>query len=293
MIIVKIQGGLGNQMFQYAFGRRVAEDRKDELKLDLKAYTSEPFDALANLRTPLTIRNFGLDDFNITAHGATPEEASKHRNPFGALSKAYRLFDERFHEFYTGYYPNLLKSKRKYFDGFFKNEKYFTPIEGIIRKEFTLKEPLGELASQIKDAIASSQNPVSFHIRRGDYASNQNHTAFFGLMPVEYYKKAESLMKEKVGAFTPFVFSDDIEWVKKNIPFEGTPAYVSQPGLKICEELMLMSYCKHNVTANSSFSWWGAWLNQNKEKVVIAPEKWLAKTNSDYYKEIPESWIKI
>jgi Glycosyl transferase family 11 len=286
MIITKIRGGLGNQLFQYAVGRRLAHDLKTVVKVDIGSYGNQPLSE--------TVRTYEINKFNAQVEIASPEEVEKLKNPYGIFSKLIRYANLKLNDYYTGWFPNVLKKKGDiYLDGYWKNENYFKPIEDIIRKELTLKAPLSEKAIEIKNIILATPNPVSFHIRRGDYASSAIHLAHFGLMPLEYYQKASDLLKSQVPDFTPFIFSDDIDWVKKNMQFDTSPVYVSQPGMEACEELMLMSYCKHNIIANSSFSWWGAWLNNHTHKIVIAPERWLAKTGNDYYKEIPESWLKI
>src|SRR5690606_26072631 len=116
---------------------------------------------------------------------------------------------------------------------------------------------------------------VSLHVRRGDYVQLQSAHNFHGVLPLTYYKRAILLLKEKLERFTIFVFSDDLDWVRSNLQAETPVVYVDyRSDDKTATDLALMSLCKHNIIANSSFSWWGAWLNRNPGKQVIAPKPW-------------------
>jgi hypothetical protein len=288
MIIVKLKGGLGNQLFQYAMGRRMAHELRTELKLDTSGYEGP--------QSGTTIRHYALSVFNIKATLATPEEIRAFKYPYGIISKGWRFFSQSvLRRFYQGYHPEILNKKDSalYLDGYWKNEKYFLPIESIIRSDLSLKEPFSLNAEKAHVEIISHPVSVAVHFRRGDYVSNTTHLKYHGVCSPEYYAEALKRIEAQFPNAHLFIFSDDIEWVKQNIKFSLPATFVSQPEIKDYEELILMSLCTHNIIANSSFSWWSAWLNANPDKIVIAPKKWLAKTHNDYYKEIPESWIKI
>jgi hypothetical protein len=287
MIIIKIHGGLGNQMFQYATGRRIANDRKVALKLDITAYGNQP--------SSETVRKFGLQNFNIRIDPASNDEIKKIRYPFGIFSKLVWLIKQKiFRQYNIGFIPSILNVVSDYYlDGYFKNEQYFKSIGNTIRSEFTLKNPAGQASQEAQFKITKSTLPVSLHIRRGDYVQETATALYHGALPIEYYHSAITYLSEKIGTFNLFVFSDDIAWAKENLHLNVPMTFVSQPEIPDYEELLLMSLCKHNIIANSSFSWWGAWLNQNPDKIVIAPKRWLAKTGNDYYKEIPPSWIQL
>ncbi len=291
MIIVRIRGGLGNQLFQYAAGKRLSMDRDVPLKLDVTGYGNQP--------GAETARKFGLENFNITSEIATADEVLKMKYPFGIFSKGWRFIKQKiFKQFNIGFNPKILKAPNDYFlDGYFKNEEYFKSIESTIRKEFSLAKPLEQKGQNASANITTSPLPVSLHIRRGDYAKDPSTAAYHGVLPLEYYQQAISLLTEKIGTYQLFIFSDDIDWAKENLKLESSTqipmTFVSCPEIADYEELFLMSLCKHNIIANSSFSWWAAWLNQNPDKIIIAPKRWLAKTGNDYYNEIPSSWIKI
>lgn len=281
MIIVKLKGGLGNQLFQYAFGRLVAFNRKERLKLD-KDILGERADVY---------RDYGLDNFNIDAEIANKEEIKKFKYPFGIFSKLWCFLKERiFGIYYIGYEPKLLESRVSYFDGYFQSFKYLDQIRDVLLKEITLVKPLEDKYGELLKKILYL-NSASIHIRRGDYIVGNNKKVWqtFGL---EYYKEALDVISKKVIDPVFFVFSDDIEWVKENLKIDEA-FFVSSPLTKDYEEIILMSKCKHNIIANSSFSFWGAWLNQNPNKNVIAPKKWCNKFIKEYKDLAPKEWIKI
>jgi hypothetical protein len=282
MVIIKLKGGLGNQLFQYAFGRLLSIKRREELWLDK--------DVLGQLGD--TYRYYGLDNFNIKARPADPEEVRSVKYPFGLISKAWRFVQAKIlRRYHVGYEPSMLNDKKKYIDGYFQSYKYLEPIRNELLAEITLKNQpdrkYRELLARIKES-----DSVAVHIRRTDYLNdvNSKNFAVFGL---EFYQTAIMMIKEKVASPIFFVFSDDIGWAKKNLATGAETVYVSDQGFKDYEELMLMSYCRHQITANSSFSFWGAWLNQNPEKIVITPKQWsrfFAKEQKDL---LPENWIKV
>ena len=248
MIIVKLKGGLGNQMFQYAYGRKLTLERQATLVLD-KTYLTP----IRQLITGTTTRHYELGEFKIKA--------------------------------------KFTKAKgHNYLDGYWQNEKYFKDIRHILLKDFTLKKKTNNFL-KLKKLIAET-NSVSIHFRRGDYVKRAVTRKYHGVLNLNYYRRAIALIGEKVEKPNFFVFSDDISWVKKNFKIGKPLTFIS--GLRKLtnsEELILMSLCKHNIIANSSFSWWGAWLNKNPAKIVIAPKRWFrAKTDSEI---VPQSWIKL
>ena len=278
MTTIELKGGLGNQMFQYAYGRKL-EIFGGKIIFDISFFRLDTSKIT-------TARNFKLNNFNI---GTKPQFSNR---------------QSRFHIFFT-------KIKRKFgfkIEEYFQSEKYFKGIEETIKKEFTLKNPLTEYTQVVFDKIKNVPISVSLHIRRGDYVKDIKTNAYHGVCSLEYYQKAyEELTKKLNSSFEIFVFSDDIEWVKENLkllPVQvseiaeslSSPVqmhFVSNPNIPDYEEIFLMSCCKHNIIANSSFSWWGAWLNPNKEKIIIAPEKWFANKKEDSRDIVPQTWIKI
>jgi hypothetical protein len=262
-MIIKIQGGLGNQMFQYAYGRKL------ELSQKKVVFDISFFSGLKSKKD--TSRAFMLHNFNIKTNASFIEKYSSF-NDF--ISKVKRKIG--------------LKSA----DIFYQNEKYFLDIADTIKKEFTLKNSLSSQALEFSEKIMNSENSVSIHIRRGDYISNPTTNKHHGVCDLNYYEKAIDYLKNKIQSPTFFVFSDDIEWVKENLKIEHA-TLVSNPSLTECEELVLMSKCAHNIIANSTFSWWSAWLNVNSDKIVIAPTQWTRTQTSAELNILPKSWIQI
>jgi len=274
-------------MFQYAFASILAAKGFD-VKLDISTYDTYHLHG-----------GYQLDKYNISLKTADKTEIQKLRtnsllttilNRFGIFQKTVikekkLLFNPAF------LHPN----DHAYFDGYFQSEKYFLSIRNILIKSFTLKSTLSVEAQQIKKVIEASGVSISLHVRRGDYINNSTTNKIHGTCPLDYYQNAMSLLNEKYDEIQYFVFSDDIAWVKKNLPIENA-VYVSKEGNRIPhEDIYLMSQCKHNVIANSTFSWWGAWLNNNPQKTVIAPERWFAtqKMQLQATDIIPNNWITL
>lgn len=287
MIIVKLKGGLGNQMFQYAAGLAVASVGSQELKLDITGYDDPRY---VNANTPRTYR---MHAFNLSSIIATIAEVEKAKNPLGIFSKILRAFSQRIlNKHYVDYTPNFYKKRRNYIEGYFQSEKNFLVVKDKVLKEFTLKKEFESevLAEKIK---IDKEKSVSVHIRRGDYVSDPKTNKSHGVCSKEYYDKAMSLVRTKIESPVFYFFSDDIEWVKKEFGEHPDYKYVSNPKLEDYEELILMSSCAHNIIANSSFSWWGAYLNNNPSKIVIAPKKWVNKEPDPHPNIIPEGWVRL
>ena len=286
MIITKLTGGIGNQMFQYAMARAVAHLNKTGLMLDISWFD--------RVKTH-TRREYSLGNFNIS--GELFKSGIFHRILFKisflenlrSPQKRYYIKEKQIFHFD----PEVFKiSENVYLDGYWQNEKYFKDTEEIIRKEFTLKNPFNKTISEIAEKI-SEANSISLHIRRGDYIEDKITNQLHGVCSLGYYSKAIDRILEKVSKPSFFIFSDDIEWVKNNLKLNYSTVFVSDNPIKDSEELILMSKCKHNIIANSSFSWWGAWLNQNPQKIVIAPKQWFKDSSIQTDDLIPYSWQKI
>lgn len=292
MIIVKLLGGLGNQLFQFALGRHLAIRNKTELKFDITDLLDH------RPKGNFTLRHLSMDAFDVSFERATDKDLNKfHLKPQNFfqfhLGKFLRKINK--HQIYqekgSFYDPEILKAgKRSYIDGYWQSEKYFKEIEPIIRNDLQLKKPLPSAALKQLDHI-SNENAVSLHIRRGDYVTNILAKQLLGTLSLDYYQTSIQWIAQKVRDPYFFIFSDDMDWVKKNLdlnyPFkiiEGNPEYV---------DLYLMSKCKHNIIANSSFSWWGAWLNANPEKIVICPKNWYADTTYKSPDLKPQAWIQL
>jgi len=284
MIIVNLKGGLGNQMFQYALGRKLALQNKTTLKLDTSGYPKQ------------TLRKYGLPVFNIQENIASNEEVKHLKYPLGSISMAWRRFSFKIlRRFHISWEPATLdrleKKKDLYLDGFWQSYKYFDDIAEIIRQDFSLKEPLEKVSPELNEKIKGT-NSVSIHIRRSDYL-NPKVQQQFGSCSLDYYAQAAKIIASKISDPVFFIFSDDVQWVKENLKLEFTMIAVSDYQLKDFQEMIAMSLCKHNIIANSSFSWWGAWLNGNPDKIVIAPNKWFNDGSLNIDDLIPPAWTKI
>lgn len=295
MIIVNIKGGLGNQLFQYAAGRALLlrrnrrNGKEDELKIDIGGYEKQ------NLIN--TQRRYLLSKFNINAGIASIEEINRIKYPNGIISKIYSYIRRKiFRQFNIGFNNSIFNSTDPlYLDGFFQTEKYFNDAEIEIRKEITLRNPLSTESKMILVQINEHSNiSISLHIRRGDYINDRKTNLHHGICSIEYYYNALKHITSKLGENVKvFMFSDDITWVQQNIVLKYPTIYVSVLGIPDYEELILMSSCKHNIISNSSFSWWGAWLNPNPNKIVISPKKWSLKNIRSRKDITPAKWIKI
>ena len=291
-VMARLMGGLGNQMFQYAAGKSLATRLGVSLLLDRTFLDNRSTSA------GLTMRNYELDVFKIDARVAEKGEVKKMRRPID--SKLSRLIPGVFsnHVFretekiFLKEFEDL--SAPVYLEGFWQCEKYFLSIaDSLINKDFVPVETISGLNSELLDRINSTSS-VGLHVRRNDYVTNLSAAQFHGVCSVDYYERAAKLIVEKAGAEHCFVFSDEIEWVKANLHLPGTTTYVSyNKGRESYWDMFLMKNCKHHIIANSSFSWWGAWLNPSKEKIVIAPEKWFVDPASQRNEIIPVSWIKL
>jgi len=290
MVLVQLNGGLGNQLFQYALGRRIAFDRDVELRFETSAFKIQS-------------REYKLHQFNVKGSPASTNEIKRfirrEQNPW--LAMFYQLWNAKkpyyqriiVDEQAVPFDENILKTSRNVFlRGYWQSEKYFKAIESILREDLTLKAPPSGLNHGLAEQIRSC-NAVSLHIRRGDYITNSATNQTHGALSIEYYQTAASFILRRFSDATFFVFSDDIPWGKENLNIKSPKIFVNHNTEKTdYEDLRLMSLCQHHIVANSSFSWWGAWLNPNKKKMVIAPKKWYS-ISVDTKDLIPEDWILV
>lgn len=292
MIIVKLTGGLGNQMFQYAAGRCLAHKYGTTLKLDIQSFKD------------YTFRNYCLNQFKIFEDFVTSKDLANVKFPWDGILIRFNKHVIRsfFHlqsieyikEEGFSFQKNALNFRDNvYLDGYWQSEKYFCDIENIIRKEFNIVNPLSSISKEIADQIKDCES-ISIHVRRGDYVSNPLVNNVHGTCGMEYYCRAINMLLEKIENPHFFVFSDDPEWACSNIKPDAPTTYVGHSNSsKDYEDMYLMSICRHNIIANSSFSWWGAWLNKNPEKIVIAPQKWFNSEDSNTRDLIPDKWYKV
>jgi hypothetical protein len=304
MILVRLQGGLGNQMFQYALGRKLALKNQTQLKLDL---------SLLHDRTPskqAVFRDFDLDIFDIDFHLATQEEILYFNGKRGknVIQKAQNVLKNKLLpkklviEKGRQFHPEVLNTKdNKCLAGSWQSYLYFEDIKDTLKKEFVIKESfLCDTFFEYKKQIETTEVAVSLHVRRGDYVTNEFYNDILGVLNVDYYEKALLKLNLNKSETKVFVFSDDIDWCKKNLGFNFETIFVEQDKSKngVASDLALMMLCKHNIISNSSFAWWGAWLGMAKDKKVIAPINWVNKKYKGDFKIdspdiVPPNWLRV
>ncbi len=291
MIISKILGGLGNQMFQYAVAKVIAQKHNTELKFDLRGLF-----AGEDVR-----KTYELDIFGIPEVQATHEEYFPFykNSKFGSSSlynvikkiKKLQHYKEKEFTFNSDLIP--LSSPNMLIRGLFQSEKYFINQRDLILKEFTFKEPLKNKNLELSQKI-EKENAVAVHIRRGEFAADTTINQNIGTTSLDYYNKAIEYIEKHTENPVYYIFSDSPDWVKENFKIlKDATQIVWNSGKESYIDMQLMSLCKHNIIANSTFSWWGAWLNKNTSKIVVAPKQWFAGWEYDTKDLIPENWIKL
>jgi hypothetical protein len=181
-----------------------------------------------------------------------------------------------------------------YLEGYFQSERYFVEIADVIRADLTLP-PLSDARNRATLQAIEAAQSVSLHIRRGDYVTHARTNQQFGTCSPDYYARAADHIAQAVGAApTFFVFSDDPSWTVANLRLPYPVHFITHNGARRAhEDLRLMSRCRHHIIANSSFSWWGAWLNPSATKVVVAPAVWFAGGGIDESTLVPERWVRL
>ena len=293
MIIVRLIGGLANQMFPYAAARRLAHVLDTELKLDISGFSV--YEGMEGVE----YRHYALSHFNIIESLATPAEIEhlSLRAP-GFIDRLFRKRPRRpstyIKEKQYHFDPRILDLKGDiYLAGNWVSPKYFDDIAEIIRHDFSFKKEAEGKNAELLEMIKQVES-VSIHVRRGDYASNQRVNELHGTCELDYYQRSMEIIQSKVKNPVFFVFSDDIEWARNNLMIKKPVQFIDHNGpLNGHEDIRLMSHCKHNIIANSGFSWWSAWLNANPGKIVLAPDKWFNNPKINTSTLVPTTWQRI
>lgn len=285
MIIVELTGGLGNQMFQYACGRRLS------LKLGAELKT---FFVPTSKRSR---RKYELDCFNVVSTPALEEDVRSYypKNRYLRFFVRNIFKPKNFIKQKGFHFESSILEQRDgvYLCGYWQSEKYFEDVEEQIRKDFIFKESPDSKNKELLNEIKKT-NSFSVHVRRQDYVRALSASKMHGFVGEDYYQKAVVYIKSTTKNPTFFVFSDDIEWCKNNLRLNGPTHFVDfNKGDKSYKDLRLMSECKNDIIANSSFSWWGAWLNRSDKKMVIAPKIWFRDKNLNTKDLIPKDWKLI
>jgi len=299
MIIIQLLGGLGNQMFQYALGRQLAVLNNSELKFDITGFARDP------------LRKYSLSCFSLQENIASDAEIIQikygHRSQVLArvsdfLNRGLRriigrkpiktssyLIEEQIFCFDS----KILKQRNQlYLEGYWQAHGYFSGIRKILQKEFSLRNDPTIANIQLLEQIKSC-NAVSLHVRRGDYFNDPGTSRLYACCTSDYYKTAVNRIKGMLENPTFFIFSDEPDWAETGLNLDNKVIVRANGPENAHEDLRLMQNCRHHIIANSSFSWWGAWLNESPDKIVIAPRAWINLANTDTRDLIPESWIRL
>ena len=303
MIITSLTGGLGNQMFQYAAGLALAEHRRTVLKLDVSWFGEDPRFEAHN--------RYSLSCLNVTEQFATEEEIDRVRGvQLGrterwsvSLARCLRLHryadrhasPSHWHRPPTfAFYPEFFEQPdHTYLNGMFQSEKFFAPIADLLRLQFSFRYPLQPALTELAERIRSGPS-AALHFRRGDYARNAGFAREIGVVGLDYYHRAARILRERSPDATFYIFSDDIEAVAREFTPPGPHEFVRcvKPG-QSHDKIRLMALCDHIAIANSTFSWWAAWLNPSPEKLVIAPDPWFSDSPHDQRDIVPSSWMRL
>jgi hypothetical protein len=294
MITVRLKGGLGNQLFQYATARALAVKHSTSVAFDLNSLLKREADAWHTSR-----------EYELAALGIPSVEPSlAEKFAFGLVDVPARKLLQKivrriisgnvYHEKYFIYDLDIetSTSARTYLNGHFPSERYFKSIEPLLRTELQF---MGQPDASVVNRIENSCS-VSIHIRRGDYLTNPSAHQYHGLCSPAYYKQAIAYIASQQPDIHIFVFSDDLAWARQHLSFPFPVEYIEgNVGKNSYLDMQLMSFCRHHITANSSFSWWGAWLNPSPDKIVVAPKRWFADeaAQRQAHDIIPDSWVQL
>jgi hypothetical protein len=288
MIIVRLKGGLGNQLFQYAAARALALQHGCTLMLD----HSDFFVNEAN-KTP---RRFALHDFHLGRGviGKRPQgrTTTKMTSLFcKALQRAGAIL---FCEPNLDFQPQLAGLRDNVImDGYFQSHHYFCGIRNVLLQEFICKASLPDSNRRFLAAIESG-NSVSLHVRRGDYVKNAATAGFHGVSPLEYYRRAVALLQQQHEHLNFFIFSDDLPWCRSEFSFLEQKEFVDCNSTETAHfDLFLMSRCRYHIIANSSFSWWGAWISDFRKGSVIYPQQWFLGEKVNIESRFPAEWVGV
>ncbi|MFK5947535.1 MAG: alpha-1,2-fucosyltransferase [Methylococcales bacterium] len=292
MVISHILGGIGNQMFQYAAGRALSLTHGSELLSDLHDFSDYSLHNGYELNKVFNINIKCASEETVKAllkWRANSLIMKVLRRPQFSCLRGQSLIVEP----YFSYWPELLGvTSDCYLYGYWQSELYFKLFESTLRNDFTFREPLDKKNSMLVTEIERNKS-VSLHIRRGDYISDTKTNNIMNVCSLNYYYQAVKYISQRVNNPIFYIFSDDIEWVKKELSIDFPCVYVEHnQQSKSYRDMQLMSLCKHNVIANSSFSWWGAWLNANLDKQVVAPISWFNEGVDDR-DLIPREWVRL
>lgn len=292
-VIIKLKGGLGNQMFQYAFSRALKHSvEKAGVPINL-SYDATVYTESGRIKKD-TPRTFDLQRLYCDVSVAVEEEITKARNPYGFFSELYRKLEQKLiGPDDISFQPTLLQAPYKnYYEGYWQSAKYFAEIEEEIRQAFRFRKSLRPTAKTKMQEIDIEPNAVSVFYRKTDYVHHND----LDVCDEAYYQRAFTKMQKLVPNAKFFVTSDDIEWVKQNAKLPIGSVLISDKALiNYVEEMEIISHCRHFIIPNSTFAWWTAYLSPHYQTAhIIAPALWSKAHNHTHYKDIaPSNWLRV
>lgn len=292
MIVSRVLGGLGNQMFQYAAGRALSIEHNTQLFLDVGGFSGYGLHQGFELARIFKAHILFADTIDLRDMLGWKSHVHARRllaRPALRWLHGRRLVVEPHFQYWHG-----IQSSRPpcYLMGYWQSERYFVQVAQTIRDDFTFRLPMSAKNEVVAQDILGV-NAVSLHVRRGDYASDPKTLVNHGLCSMTYYEKAINYYCTNLENPVFFIFSDDPSWVQANLKINAPIRYIDHnSGAESYNDMRLMSMCKHHIIANSTFSWWGAWLNPSMNKIVIAPKNWFANGNNTQ-DLLPNSWMRM
>lgn len=289
MVIIKITGGLGNQLFQYSFGKYIEKSLDGNVK----------YDTQTNLQANnFTKRTLDLKKFKVNLPIASDQEIKtflKFRTGFfWRLERKFNQILGKLNSKYlvqkNAHCSKLPTKDNAYYDGYWQCYEYLDDVRDLILEQIKAPESFYEKHQNLLNQMQNSDS-VAIHVRRDDYINIKVNASLFEVCDVDYYNEAVNTISKNLNNPQFFIFSQDEEWVEDNFAGDNFQ-YIK--GNSTIDDLLLMSHCKHNIIANSTFSWWSAWLNNNSDKNIIAPKKWYkGKRNIETKNLIPKNWLRI
>lgn len=271
VVVSSLAGGLGNQLFQYAFGRAIALKHGCRLVLDTR---------ILHIKEGQTAREYALDAFNVQAEIDTLS--------IGQLNRCVAIKEPASHCSHDAEAATVPGCR---LTGYWQTEKYFAHIRPDLLRDLTLLNPVTTYIAELADQIRQSQS-VSVHFRRGDYVTDTKIAAIHGLCDPDYHLRAIRCLQSRQEGLHFFLFSDDPAWLRANVPTDIHATIVDADRSSAREDLWLMSLCKHHIIANSSFSWWGAWLGA-QDGITFAPRRWFLSPSLTDTDIVPDRWQRI
>lgn len=287
MVIVQLKGGLGNQLFQYAAGIALAEQHQVKLAVDISHLshnqsgdTMRPYELKNLVHPPLVAKPGQIAPFQKFLRNSIEKFLPNYKRI--VYKEPAFTYDENFEN----------ADDNVYLSGYWQSEKYFSKYEKLIKANFVFGEQLTQKVQPFAVTLRSSES-IAIHIRRGDLVSRELQD-YHGILSAAYYNNAIRIIRETIQTPSFYIFSDDMHWVKQQLQLPPATTFVSgQVSHSSYEDFFLMQHCRHNIIANSSFSWWAAWLNSYPNKTVIAPKKWFNNAPHNTRDLLPAAWIRM